>query len=184
MSPLLINFAVEYAIMRVQVNQEDLKLNCIYQLLINADDGNILGKSIHTIKKNTKALVVANKEMGLEVNAGKTKYMVMSQDENAGQNHNMRIDSMPHERVEQLKYLGATLINQNSMQEEIKRRSKSGNAVCHSVQSVLFSSLLSKNMNNKIYRTIILSVVLYNCETWLLTLNEEHRLRDVLSTGF
>jgi hypothetical protein len=93
LSPLLLNFALEYAIRQVQVNQEGLKLNCTHQLLVNADDGNILGGSIHTIKKNTKALVVANKEIGLEINAKKTKYMIMSQDRNAEQNHNMRIDS-------------------------------------------------------------------------------------------
>jgi hypothetical protein len=63
-----------------------LKLNCTHQLLVNADDANILGGSIHTIMKNTKALVVASKEIGLEVNAKKTKCMIMSQDQNAGQN--------------------------------------------------------------------------------------------------
>ena len=159
--------------MWVQVNQEGLKLN---QLLVNADDGNILGGSIHTIKKNTKALVVASKEIGLEVNAKKTKYIIMSQDQNAGQNHNMRTDSQSFKRLEQFKYLGTTLINQNSMQEEIKSRLKSEIAGYHSVQNIL-SSLLSKNMTNKIYRTIILPLVLYGCETWSLTLMEEHRLR-------
>jgi hypothetical protein len=84
LSPLLLNFALEYAIRWVQVNLEGLKLNCTQQLLVNADDDNILGGSIHTIKKNTKALVFAGKETGLEVNAKKTKYMIMSQDQNAG----------------------------------------------------------------------------------------------------
>ena len=80
---LFFNFALEYAIRRVQVNQDSLKLNGTHQLLGYAD-GNILGRSVHAIKKNTEALVVASKETGLEVNAGKTKYMVMSQDQNAG----------------------------------------------------------------------------------------------------
>jgi hypothetical protein len=64
-----------YAISRVQANQEDLKLNNTHQLLVYADDVNILGGSIHTIKKNNVALVVASKEIGLEVNAEKTKYI-------------------------------------------------------------------------------------------------------------
>jgi hypothetical protein len=73
--------------------------------------------------------------------------------------------------------LGTTLTNQNSIQEEIKSRLKSGNACFHSVQDLLYSSLLSKNTKIKIYRTIILPVVLYGCETWSLMLREEHRLR-------
>jgi len=61
-----------------------LKLNGTHQLLVYADDVNILGGSVRTVKKNIEALVVASKENGLEVNADKTKYMVMSQDQNAG----------------------------------------------------------------------------------------------------
>ena len=73
--------------------------------------------------------------------------------------------------------MGTTLTNQNSIQEEIKSRLKSGNACCHSVWNLLSSSLLFKNLKIKIYRTIIMPVVLYGCETWLLTLKEERRMR-------
>jgi len=79
--------------------------------------------------------------------------------------------------VEEFRYLGTTLTNQNSLQEEIKSRLKSGNACYYSVQSLLSSSLLSKNLKVKIYRTIILPVVLYGCETCSRTLREERRLR-------
>jgi hypothetical protein len=68
-------------------------------------------------------------------------------------------------------------MNQNCIQEEINNRSKSGNVAYHLAQNLLSSSLLFKNIKNKINRTIILSVVLYGCETWSLTLREEHRLR-------
>ena len=61
-----------------------MKLNSTHQLLVHADDVNILGGSVHTIKKKAEALVVSSKEIGLEVNADKTKYMVMSPDQNAG----------------------------------------------------------------------------------------------------
>jgi hypothetical protein len=77
LSPLLFNFTLEYAIRRVQLNQDGLKLNGTHQLLVYADGVNTLDESIHIIKKNTKALVVATKENGLEVNADKTTYMVM-----------------------------------------------------------------------------------------------------------
>jgi hypothetical protein len=79
--------------------------------------------------------------------------------------------------VEQFTYLGTTLTYKNSIHEEIKSRFKSGNACYHSVQNLLSSSLLSKNVKIKIYRTIILPVVLYGCEIWSLTLREECRLR-------
>jgi hypothetical protein len=81
------------------------------------------------------------------------------------------------ERVEEFKYLGTTLTNQNAIQEEIKSRVRSGNACCHSVQNILSSRLLSKNLKINIYRYIILPIVLYGCETWSLTLREERRLR-------
>ena len=89
----------------------------------------------------------------------------------------MRDDNSTFERVEEFKYLGTNLKNQNSIPEEIKSRLRSGNACYHSVQNLLSSRLLSKNLKIKIYRTIILPVVLYGCETWSLTLREERKLR-------
>jgi hypothetical protein len=79
--------------------------------------------------------------------------------------------------VSQFKYLGTTVTNQNLIQEEIKRRLNSGNACYHSVQNLLSSRLLSKNVKVRIYKTVILLVVLYGCETWSLTVREEHKLR-------
>jgi hypothetical protein len=75
---LLFNFALEYAIRRVRVDQDGLKLNGIHQLLVYADDVNILGGSVHTIKENAEAFVVVSKEIGLKVML--IKYMVMSRD--------------------------------------------------------------------------------------------------------
>jgi hypothetical protein len=77
----------------------------------------------------------------------------------------------------QFKYLGTTITNQNLIQDEIKRRLNSGNACYHSVQNLLSSRLLSKNLKVRIYKTIILPVVFYGYETWSLTLRDEHRLR-------
>jgi len=88
----------------------------------------------------------------------------------------VRIDNSTFERTEEFKYLGTTLTNQNSIAEKIKSRLMSGGACYHSVQNLLFSRLLSKNLKIKTYRAIILPV-LYGCETWSLTLREERKLR-------
>jgi hypothetical protein len=81
---------------------------------------NILDGSIHDIEKNTEALVIAIKESGLEVNADKTNYMVLSQDSNARQNHSIKTDNKSFERVDQFRYLGTTSTNQNSIQEKLR----------------------------------------------------------------
>ena len=80
----------------------------------------------------------------MEVNADKTKYMVMSREQTAGLSHTMKVDSSSIERVEEFKYLGKTLTNQNSIQKEIKSRLKLGNACWHYVQKLLSCSLISK----------------------------------------
>jgi UDP-galactopyranose mutase len=88
-------------------------------------------------------LFLASKEIGLEVNSDKTKYMAMSLDQNAGSGCYMKTEITFYERVEELKFLG-TNVNQNFIQEEIKSGLKSGNACYYSVQNLLSSSLLSK----------------------------------------
>jgi len=88
------NFALEYAIRRVQVNQDGLKLNGTHQILSYANDVNKLEGSIHAVKENAEASVAATKETRLEVNADKTKYMVMSWDQKAGWIHSVRMDKI------------------------------------------------------------------------------------------
>jgi hypothetical protein len=131
---------------------------------------------MHTIRKNVEALLVPSKEIGLEVSAEKTKYTLMSCEQNAGQYHNIHTGNKPFKSVEHFTYLGKTLTNQYSIYEEIKNRLNSGNAFYYFVQNLLPASLVSKNIKIKIYRTTIFPAILYGCEIWSLTPNKEHRL--------
>jgi UDP-galactopyranose mutase len=101
----------------------------------------------------------------------------MSGDQNAGQSRNITTNNSFFERVGEFRYLGTTLMNQNSIQKEIKCRLKSGNACYQSLQHLLSSNLLCKYIKIKICRTEMLPVALYGRETWSLTLREEHRLK-------
>jgi hypothetical protein len=103
--------------------------------------------------------------------------MLMSRSQKVGQKRSIKISNRSFEYVAKFKYLGTTLTDQNHMHEEIKSRLNSGNTCYHSVQSLLSSRLLSSKLKVKIYKTIILPVVLYGCETWSLTLREQHRLK-------
>jgi hypothetical protein len=137
-----------------------------------------LGENINTIKKNAEALLDASKEICLEVNSEKAKYMFMSRHQTAGQSNYIRVANKSFEKVAKFKYLGSTSTDQNCIHEEIRSRLNSGNACYYAVQNILSSRLLTRNVKIKIYKTIILPVVLYGCETWSLTL----RLR-VFKTG-
>jgi hypothetical protein len=163
--------------MKVQENQERLKLNRAYQLLVCADDVHLLKDNTDTIKKNTQTLIGASKEDGLEVNSEKNKHMLTSRHQNTGQDHDTKRANRCFENVAQFRYLRTAVTNQNLIQEDIKERLLSDNACYHSVQKLLSSRPLSKNIKIKIYKTIILAVVLFGCETWSLALREEHRLR-------
>jgi hypothetical protein len=112
-------------------------LNETHQLLAYINDVSIVEENIGTVQKKTSALLDASKEVGLEVNPVKSKYMLMSRNQKTGQKHRIKIAHRSFEGVAKLKYLGTTPTDKNCMQEEIKSRLNSGNACYHSVQSLV-----------------------------------------------
>ena len=122
------------------------------------------------------------------MNVDKTKYMVMSRNQNAGQSHCMKIYNSSFEMVEEFKFLGTTLSNKNSLQEEDHSTLQSGNVCCHSVKNLLSSSLLSKTTKIKVQQNCNFVYCFYGYENWSLTLKEESMLnvfpRKVLRRTF
>jgi hypothetical protein len=110
--------------------------------LVYADDVNLLGDSINSTKDNTETVLEASRDIGLEINAEKTQYMIMSRHPNSGQNQNIRIANEWFENVAKFKYLETTLTNQNDIHDEIKNRLNSGNACYYSIQNLLSSRLI------------------------------------------
>jgi hypothetical protein len=122
LSPLLFNYALNYAIREVQEIQVGLKLNEANQLLVYADDVNLLDDSVNTIKENREILLGTSRDVVLEINAEKTKYIFMSRHQTSGENKNTRIANESFKNVPKFKYLGTTLTNQNDIHDEIKSR--------------------------------------------------------------
>jgi hypothetical protein len=144
---------------------------------VYADDVNLLGDNLDTTKKNTQTLIDTSKEVCLEADTEKTKYILLSRHQNAGQNDYIKIANRSFGNVAQFKYLGTAITNQNLIQEEIMRRFNSDNACYCSVHNLFASPLLPANINIEIQKTIISPGVLYVCETCFLTLVEERGLR-------
>ena len=154
-----------------------LELNGKHQFLVYADNVNMLGENLQTIRENAEIFIKASKNIGLEVNSEKTKYMITFRLQIVIQNQNIVIENLSFQNVEKFRYLGVTVTNTNDICEKIKRRINMGNACYYSLEKILSSRLLSKKLKVKTYKTIMLLVLLYGCETWSLILREKHRLR-------
>jgi len=133
--------------------------------------------------RKLRTFIDSSKEICPDLNAEKTKHILVSCEEIAGQNHIKKMGNKSTERVGGLKYLGTAQTNQNCNHEGIKCRLNSGYVCYCSVQNLLSTSLLSKNIKIEIHRIIVLTVVLCGCETLSFTLKEKHRLRMLKKKG-
>jgi hypothetical protein len=128
LSPVFFNFALEYAIRKVQENHEDLEWNETHLILVYADDVNLLGKSMKTVQRKYRKYIDSSNEICLEMNAKKITYTFLSRDQNAGQHHNLTTGNKLFENVVKVEDLGTTVTNQNYVHKGIRSRQNSGNA--------------------------------------------------------
>ena len=143
----------------IQENRMGLDINGKLYMLVYADDVNMLGENLQTIRENTEIFIKASKDIGLEVNSEKTKYMITSHQQNTLQNQNIVIENLSFEKVEKSKYLGVMVTNTNDIHKEIKCRINIGDACYYSIEKILSSRLISKKLKVNTYKTIILPVV-------------------------
>ena len=120
LSPLTFNFALEYAIRKLEETRLALDMNSNHRILTYVDDVNLIGDDIRTIERNADVLLNACKDIGLVVNTGKTKYMEIGRHRGVIANAHIKIGSNSYEKVKTFKYLGSLLTNKNFIQEEIK----------------------------------------------------------------
>ena len=118
-----------------------MELNGKLQLLVYDGDVNILAENLQTVRENTEIFMKANKDICLEVNSEKTKYMVTSRHQNLVHNRNIVIGNLSLENVEKFRFLGVTVTKTNNIREEIKRRINMGNACYYSHEKILLSRL-------------------------------------------
>ena len=146
--------------------KEGLQLNDINKLLVYADDVVLLGYE-EILRANTHTLLSNTKKLGLKVNINKTKYMVTNRYSLYNGNGQLMTNEGNFEEVAEFKYLGKIITKRNEMHKELKQEAQ---LLCITGTFVIPTSL-------KLYRTVILPVILYRCETWTLTLKEEKMLQ-------
>jgi hypothetical protein len=177
-SPVLFNIVLKKVVREAALDKEGVKLgeNNI-GILAYADDIVLMADSKDKLKEQSKQLINAAKRVGLEINAEKTEYMVVQRHEQIGcRNEVLEVENYKFKRVQQFKYLGTLITQQNEIGTEIKARIQAANKCYFGLTKLLKSRVISKNLKSQIYQTLIKPVVTYGSETWTLRKKDENAL--------
>lgn len=177
LSPIVFNVTLEEVVRKVQETAKGVSFNGqMHALLAYADDVVILGLNEEDIKTTTEDLITSAMNMGLMINEGKTKYMIVKRGNQLHQNRSLNIGNYCFEKVESFKYLGVDINSHNNYHEEINLRVKAGNRCYFALQKTFRSKLLSKKSKMRLYKVLVRPVILYACETWPTSKEDERKL--------
>ncbi|KAL4126538.1 hypothetical protein QTP88_010759 [Uroleucon formosanum] len=177
-SPVLFNIVLEKVVREAALDKEGVKLgeNNI-GILAYADDIVLMADSKDKLKEQSKQLINAAKRVGLEINAEKTEYMVVQRHEQIGcRNEVLEVENYKFKRVQQFKYPGTLITQQDEIGTEIKARIQAANKCYFGLTKLLKSRVISKNLKSQIYQTLIKPVVTYGLETWTMREKDENAL--------
>lgn len=178
MSPLLFNIVLDKAVRYAQIKTELLTTDGPRLLLAYADDIDLMGNTVASVKELFNKVEKETLRMGLIVNEEKTKYMCINRQKRRDRlGQNVSINNYNFERVEQFKYLGATVTADNNITEEIKGRVQSANRCVYSLKDLFKSKTLTRYSKLKVYTTVIRPILTYGCETWTITKDNEEKFR-------
>ena len=174
LAPILFNIALEYAIRRLGINQTHSLFEGNNQILAYADDVNIMSRDQNTAFDILRKLQESAKDVGLQINTEKTKYMEMKR---TAPHSNTSVDGIG--AVDQFVYLGSTINSNGNEEDEIDKRILATNRIYFSLQNILKSKDISKENKIKIYKTLIRPVLTYGSETWTIRKATGERLKRV-----
>ncbi|CAG9134902.1 unnamed protein product [Plutella xylostella] len=177
LSPMLFNLALEHVLRGVLELDFGLQLNGKHKVVGYADDLAVLGKTAEEVRKAAKLLDTEAGKIGLRINRGKSEYLHMKRyKDKSVRRQDLHVGDVTYKGVSRFKYLGCTVTDTNTRDEEIDTRIQSFLRCSAALHKVLTSRLLSRNTKLRIYKTVIRPILMYGCEAWTLTQKEESKL--------
>ena len=176
LAALFFNIVLEKVIRESNVETSGTIFRKLSQLLGYADDLDLIGRNVDTVKENYTRLEEKDKEFGLKVSDKKTKYMTTALSDGRPLNHMLEVNGKRFETVDSFIYLGSQVNSDNNIGEEVRRRVTLGNRSFYSLQKLFRSKTLHRNLKCELYRTLVRPVVAYGSEAWCMTQKDEQTL--------